>query len=173
MACLLTPCFCYVLFCALVDYSVSHDMALTRCVPRSAWPLPRHGSISHAKLAWTRFVTTDNRPNASHEALDLLDKLLRYDHGERLTAAEALSHPYFSEPPSVSSCVSVPVSAVSACSSSSSHSPSWLTLTPPSTPPLTSAAYSCPCSSSRGDEKGHGDSGVGISHESETRIWMN
>ncbi|KAG7268127.1 hypothetical protein CRUP_010081 [Coryphaenoides rupestris] len=29
------------------------------------------------------------------EALDLLDKLLRYDHQQRLTATEAMEHPYF------------------------------------------------------------------------------
>lgn len=33
----------------------------------------------------------------STEALDLLDKLLRYDHQQRLTAAEAMQHPYFCE----------------------------------------------------------------------------
>ncbi|EAX89597.1 CMGC family protein kinase [Trichomonas vaginalis G3] len=31
----------------------------------------------------------------SPEALDLLDKCLRYDHQERITAADALKHPYF------------------------------------------------------------------------------
>ena len=31
----------------------------------------------------------------SPEALDFLDKLLRYDHQERLTAIEAMEHPYF------------------------------------------------------------------------------
>lgn len=31
----------------------------------------------------------------SEEAIDLLDKLLRYDHQERLTAREAMQHPYF------------------------------------------------------------------------------
>ena len=31
----------------------------------------------------------------SREALDLLDKLLRYDHRERLSAKEAMDHPYF------------------------------------------------------------------------------
>lgn len=41
-------------------------------------------------------MTTDNKPNVTTEVIDLLDKLLRYDHGERLTAAEALSHAYFS-----------------------------------------------------------------------------
>lgn len=41
-------------------------------------------------------MTTDNKPNITTEVIDLLDKLLRYDHTERLTAAEALSHAYFS-----------------------------------------------------------------------------
>ncbi len=31
----------------------------------------------------------------SREALDLMDKLLRYDHRERLSAREAMEHPYF------------------------------------------------------------------------------
>lgn len=31
----------------------------------------------------------------STELFDLLDKLLRYDHQERLTAREAMAHPYF------------------------------------------------------------------------------
>jgi len=31
----------------------------------------------------------------SPEAIDFLDRLLRYDHQERLTAQEAMDHPYF------------------------------------------------------------------------------
>jgi casein kinase II subunit alpha len=31
----------------------------------------------------------------SSEIFDFLDKLLRYDHQERLTAQEAMAHPYF------------------------------------------------------------------------------
>ncbi len=31
----------------------------------------------------------------SDDALDLVDKLLQYDHQRRLTAAEAMAHPYF------------------------------------------------------------------------------
>lgn len=30
-----------------------------------------------------------------NEAIDFLDKLLRYDHNTRLTAREAMDHPYF------------------------------------------------------------------------------
>lgn len=41
----------------------------------------------------------DNQRYISNEAIDFLDKLLRYDHQERLTAEESQSHPYFSELP--------------------------------------------------------------------------
>lgn len=44
---------------------------------------------------WSRFVTTENQRYISNESIDFLDKLLRYDHQERLTAQEAQDHPYF------------------------------------------------------------------------------
>ncbi|RDB25418.1 Casein kinase II subunit alpha [Hypsizygus marmoreus] len=50
---------------------------------------------NYAKLPWSRFITADNQPQASAEALDLLDHLLKYDHRERLTAREAQGHVYF------------------------------------------------------------------------------
>lgn len=40
-------------------------------------------------------MTPDNKHLVSPEALDFLDGLLRYDHAERLTAQEAMNHPYF------------------------------------------------------------------------------
>lgn len=36
-------------------------------------------------------------PIPSIESIDLLDQLLVYDHDKRLTAREALMHPYFNE----------------------------------------------------------------------------
>ncbi|BFZ55917.1 Casein kinase II subunit alpha' [Savitreella phatthalungensis] len=48
---------------------------------------------------WHKFVTQDNQQWVSPEALDFLDKLLRYDHQERLTPSEALRHPYFKDVP--------------------------------------------------------------------------
>ena len=42
-----------------------------------------------------RFVTPENQHFVSDEAIDFLDKLLRYDHQERLTAQEAQQHPFF------------------------------------------------------------------------------
>lgn len=64
------------------------------------------------KKPWHSFVNADNQRFVSNEAIDFLDKLLRYDHQvcvflveyasailissqERLTAKEAMAHPYF------------------------------------------------------------------------------
>lgn len=38
---------------------------------------------------------SENQHLVSTESVDFLDKLLRYDHQERLTAKEAMQHPYF------------------------------------------------------------------------------
>ncbi|TVY24622.1 Casein kinase II subunit alpha [Lachnellula hyalina] len=48
------------------------------------------------KKSWHSFVNSENQRFVSNEAIDFLDKLLRYDHQERLTAKEAMAHPYFS-----------------------------------------------------------------------------
>lgn len=52
---------------------------------------------SHSRKPWQRFINPDNRHLVSSEAIDFLDKLLQYDHQDRLTAREAMAHPYFSE----------------------------------------------------------------------------
>jgi casein kinase II subunit alpha len=44
---------------------------------------------------WKKFIKSKSNKLAVAEAIDLLDKLLRYDHQERLTAVEAMEHPYF------------------------------------------------------------------------------
>jgi casein kinase II subunit alpha len=49
----------------------------------------------YPRKPWTRFITSENQRYISNEAIDFLDKLLRYDHQERLTAREAQAHPYF------------------------------------------------------------------------------
>lgn len=50
----------------------------------------------HSAKPWASFVTADNNNLANiPEALDLVDKLLRYDPQERLTAREAMEHRYF------------------------------------------------------------------------------
>ena len=55
------------------------------------------GPCRHSRKRWERFVHSENQHLVSPEALDYLDKLLRYDHQERLTAREAMDHPYFCE----------------------------------------------------------------------------
>lgn len=49
----------------------------------------------HPGKPWSAFVTEKNQHLAHPVAIDLLDRLLRYDHQERLTAEEAMAHPYF------------------------------------------------------------------------------
>uniref|UniRef100_A0AAY4BXH5 non-specific serine/threonine protein kinase n=1 Tax=Denticeps clupeoides TaxID=299321 RepID=A0AAY4BXH5_9TELE len=58
---------------------------------------PRFNDIlgRHSRKRWERFVHSENQHLVSPESLDFLDKLLRYDHQARLTAREAMDHPYF------------------------------------------------------------------------------
>jgi casein kinase II subunit alpha len=49
----------------------------------------------HSKKRWDRFRHSENQHLVSEEAIDFLDKLLRYDQLERLTAREAMDHPFF------------------------------------------------------------------------------
>uniref|UniRef100_A0A8C7N3Z0 non-specific serine/threonine protein kinase n=1 Tax=Oncorhynchus kisutch TaxID=8019 RepID=A0A8C7N3Z0_ONCKI len=60
---------------------------------------PRFNDIlgRHSRKRWERFVHSENQQLISPEGLDFLDKLLRYDHQARLTAREAMDHPYFCE----------------------------------------------------------------------------
>jgi casein kinase II subunit alpha len=58
---------------------------------------PAYDSIlgRHQRKPFNRFITPDNSHLVSDEAIDLLNKLLRYDHQERPTAIEAMTHDYF------------------------------------------------------------------------------
>jgi casein kinase II subunit alpha len=50
----------------------------------------------HSRKAWVKFVTSDNHHLANAEAIDLIDRLLVYDHAARILPKEAMSsHPYF------------------------------------------------------------------------------
>merc|ERR1712137_1212008 len=50
---------------------------------------------NHTKKPFKRFITSENKHLAVPLSIDLLEKLLRYDHQERLTAKEAMNHEYF------------------------------------------------------------------------------
>ncbi|KAF8404913.1 hypothetical protein HHK36_009808 [Tetracentron sinense] len=47
----------------------------------------------HSRKPWSKFINADNQHLVSPEAIDFLDKLLRYDHQDRLTAREAMVIP--------------------------------------------------------------------------------
>ena len=48
-----------------------------------------------AKIPLVSLVNKKNQAYATRDAIDLLSKLLMYDHKLRITAREALMHPYF------------------------------------------------------------------------------
>ncbi|XP_049622635.1 casein kinase II subunit alpha-like [Suncus etruscus] len=50
---------------------------------------------THSRKEWQSFVNSENEHLVSPEAFDFLDKVLCYDHQLRLTAKEAMEHPYF------------------------------------------------------------------------------
>lgn len=58
----------------------------------------RHMVEDHQKKEWKSFCTPENQHlSAAPNAIHFLDSLLRYDPQERLTAREAMEHPYIKE----------------------------------------------------------------------------
>ena len=55
------------------------------------------GALSrpHKGGSWRDRVTSHNKHLASKEAIDLMEKLIVYDPQERLTARQAMAHPFF------------------------------------------------------------------------------
>lgn len=51
---------------------------------------------THPRRPWERFVTEENQHLATTDALNLLDRMLVYDHQMRITAKEAMEHSFFS-----------------------------------------------------------------------------
>merc|ERR1712036_193398 len=49
----------------------------------------------HTRKAWSKFVGTDNQHLVSSEVIDLIDRMLVYDHAARILPKEAMLHPYF------------------------------------------------------------------------------
>lgn len=52
----------------------------------------------HSRKAWTKFVTSENQHLATDLAIDLIDRLLVYDHAARILPKEAMATlPYFTD----------------------------------------------------------------------------
>lgn len=62
--------------------------------------LPRHlmdrcVGVRHARQSWYSFVNARSAPWCDVHAIDLLDRMLRMDHRERIFAFDAMQHPFF------------------------------------------------------------------------------
>lgn len=49
----------------------------------------------HARRPWNKFTNPENAHLVTPEGMDFLDNLLKYDHQDRMTAKEAMAHPFF------------------------------------------------------------------------------
>lgn len=74
----------------LAKYKIPLPPQFANLVGKNSSDRPRY-----PKRPWTRFVNNQNQHLVNDEALDFLDKLLRFDHQTRLTTQEAMAHPYF------------------------------------------------------------------------------
>lgn len=50
---------------------------------------------NHPRKPWEKFITSENRHLVTPDAIDLLDKMLVYDHQKRITARQAMNHHFF------------------------------------------------------------------------------
>ncbi|CAI2375567.1 unnamed protein product [Moneuplotes crassus] len=51
--------------------------------------------MKHKGKPWSYYIEKSDPKLLSDDAIDFLDKLLRYDHAERIMPTEAMKHPYF------------------------------------------------------------------------------
>uniref|UniRef100_A0A5S6QNV3 non-specific serine/threonine protein kinase n=1 Tax=Trichuris muris TaxID=70415 RepID=A0A5S6QNV3_TRIMR len=72
----------------LYEYAKKHDIQL----PANLLNSPKF----YKRKEWSKFVDSANEHLLSPGCFDFLDKMLRYDHQERMTAAEAMRHPFLS-----------------------------------------------------------------------------
>merc|ERR1712217_748882 len=49
----------------------------------------------HSRKAWSKFLTSENQALVNSEVMDLIDRMLIYDHAARILPKEAMLHPYF------------------------------------------------------------------------------
>merc|ERR1712039_765346 len=49
----------------------------------------------HSRKAWSKFVTAENQSLVQLDVIDMIDKMLIYDHASRILPKEAMTHQYF------------------------------------------------------------------------------
>lgn len=72
-----------------VKYLQKYDIFLPRGL------LDRCVNIRRPKQSWYSFVNARSAPWCDVNAIDLLDKMLKIDHRERILAEDAMKHPFF------------------------------------------------------------------------------
>mmetsp|Transcript_13351 Transcript_13351/g.25196 ORF Transcript_13351/g.25196 Transcript_13351/m.25196 type:complete len:424 (-) Transcript_13351:110-1381(-) len=70
-------------------YLEKYDLSLDPSLAYHLQSIPRK--------SWSHFIHDGNAHLANRDALDLLDKMLVYDHAARISPKEAMNHPYFKE----------------------------------------------------------------------------
>jgi len=75
-------------------YLKKYDLKLESAI-EAQLQLQSNSNNKFQRKSWDKFVTNSNKKYITPEALDFVDKLLRYDHLERLTPREAMQHAYF------------------------------------------------------------------------------
>lgn len=71
----------------LFEYLRKYDLVLDSQYDKILGTYPRK--------PWKKFINPENQHLITTETIDYIDRILRYDHQERLTAKESMSHPYF------------------------------------------------------------------------------
>ncbi|GAA5897019.1 casein kinase II subunit alpha/alpha' [Sporobolomyces salmoneus] len=78
---------------ALYDYLEKYEIEL----PPEFDVGGEHPIVGCPRKPWKKFINAENQKYISDEAIDLVDKLLQYDHVARPTAREAMEQPYFDQ----------------------------------------------------------------------------
>ena len=65
-------------------------MNFTKCLESNLLDIDRT-----AVKPWSKFIKSENQSLCNDDALDLLSRMLVYDHSERILPKEALEHKYF------------------------------------------------------------------------------
>eukprot|EP00306_Pavlova_sp_CCMP459_P005927 CAMPEP_0185156752 /NCGR_PEP_ID=MMETSP1139-20130426/1318_1 /TAXON_ID=298111 /ORGANISM="Pavlova sp., Strain CCMP459" /LENGTH=381 /DNA_ID=CAMNT_0027721769 /DNA_START=54 /DNA_END=1199 /DNA_ORIENTATION=- len=74
----------------LFEYLARYDIQLNPRVTRELKAVAQH-----QRKPWATFISPRNKGLISHDAFHLLDRMLLYDPRERISAREAMDHPYF------------------------------------------------------------------------------